>query len=333
MAHPMKNSTPAVQSLDKSVLCGKRAPRLRQVRRFHEAIPEYMARITERTGLPPEPFVSLCCHRWVERWSRTTLAGLRTKDLQSYFSALVDHGSSPRDLRKEKALLVSFYRWAQRHGWVSASPMTKLGQTRTPPTPYPIAWTSVEQRRLLEACRGSTPARKPWGALRSGAPPAYLYPLVLICMRTGLRLRHLVHLRWCHVDLVTGRLTVPAHEAKNGYEIDVPLDGDCCEALDQLLRQNQKPLLLPRRIFEPADLPLSGERPEEHAALQAFHRARKIARVREGDFGSVRLTFAGNCARAGVPVSYPLRVGDWDDPELLRKLYQEMGARRARRTA
>jgi len=329
MTQRITTSNTAVQGLDKPAFSGKKTPLATPRHRFRDAVPDYVTLITGRTGLPPEPFVSSCCRRWVERWSQTTLGDLRHEDLQSYFSELVDRGRTARDIEKEKTLLVSFYRWAQRCGWVASSPMIKLGRTRTPPAHASVAWTCTEQRRLLQVCRQSTSARKPRGArsaaVRTDAVPPYLYPLVLLGMRTGLRLGHLLHLQWRHVDLVAGRLTVHAHEVMNGFEIDVPLDGDCCQALEELLGRAQTRLVLPRRVFDLANLPLWKERPEERAVLQAFRQARKRAEIREGDFSSVRLTFVGNCARAGVPISYPLRVGDWADPEILKKVYQELG--------
>jgi len=229
-------------------------------------------------------------------------------------------------MEKERALLVSFYRWAQRCGWVASSPMIKLGRTRPVPAQTPVAWTSAEQCRLLEVCRGSTVT----GKSRPDAAPPYLFPLVLLGMRTGLRLGHLLHLQWRHVNLVAGRLTVPGQEVKNGFEIDVPLDGDCCHAIAALLGRAQKRSLLPRRAFDLADLPLWKDRPEERIVLQAFRRARAKAEIREGDFSAVRMTFVGNCARAGVPITYPLRVGDWDDPAHVKKVYQELGPNRPR---
>ncbi len=298
---------------------------------FREAVPDYTVLLTERTRLPLEPFESACFARWGDRWAHRVVSSVKAEELQAYFAELAQRGHTSRDIEREKNVLKGFYRWASRSGWSDVDPTDGLERTRTMPDHPTITWTGAEQRRLLDACRGIFPQEnvlepRPRKLLLTSP---YLYPLVLVGLRSGLRLGHIINLEWRHVDLTAGRIVIPAREVKNGCEIDVPIDADMRAALKDMLRLAQTAPVMPRRVFDAAGLPLWKDRPDEHAVLHAFRRARKHARIPEGDFNSLRLSFAQNCARARVPMSHPLRVSDWDDPALVKKVYQENGCETA----
>ncbi len=193
-------------------------------------------------------------------------------------------------------------------GWTTVDPTNSLNHTHALSRRGATCWTSLEQRRLLDACR---------------QPPAYLRPLVLMGLRTGLRLGHLLNLQWRHVDLTRGRIQIPAEEVAAGCVLDLSIDIDTRGVLEQLLQMACKSGTPQRRVFDAVGLPLWNGRPEHHAVLAAFRTARRRAGLPEGNFDSLRLSFARNCAKACVPISYPLRIGDWDEPALVQKVYAE----------
>ncbi len=273
-----------------------------------DALRDFSVLLTGGTDQPLSLFDKACLHRWNKRWPACTLSSVTRQELQKYFNELTHRGASRSDILAEKSLLRSFYRWATRCGWTTVDPTSILDRTRALPRAKAIYWVSVEQRRLLDACRQS---------------PGYLRPLVLLGLRTGLRLGHLLNLEWRHVDLTQGRIVIPPDEVASGGIIAISMDIDTRGVLVQLIQKACLTGSLPRRVFDVAGLPIWNGRPEHHAVLSAFRTARRRAGIPEGDFDSLRLTFARNCAKACVPISYPLRIGDWDDPTLVQKVYEE----------
>ncbi|MBI4602460.1 MAG: site-specific integrase [Planctomycetes bacterium] len=313
----------------------RQARPIRQTR-FREAIPDYRTLLENATRLPLEVFPLSCFSRWGERWGLEPMSALGADNLQAYFRELALKGHELREIEKEKALLRAFYRWARRSGWTEDDPTEALERTRALPEHPLTTWTGPEQDRLLatawlpwrrslgEACAPEgrrREARAQAEPSKAWVPPLYLHPLVLMGLRCGLRLGHVLHLEWRHVDHEARRIRVPACEVKGGRDIDLPVDADVHAALSTLRRRGAALSPAPVRVLDPVGLPLWKGAPDEHAVLHAFRLARKQARIPEGDFNSLRLTFARNCARAGVPMSYVLRVSDWDDPSAVQEVY------------
>lgn len=313
MQHPTPIPSQRVQPRDKASASQKSA--LLEGPQFREALPEYRSLLLTQSGRILERATSTAFARWGDRWPHRSVGDMRTEELQGYFAELAQKGFSSREIEAEKSLLRSFYRWALRSGSIATDPTASFHRTRVPLSPPTITWTSGEQRRLLEAARRS--------------PAAYLHPLILIALRTGLRFGHVLYLEWRHVDFRTRRITIPASEVKHGQELAVPLDSDVFCELEALAikARGASPVIAPR-VLAAAGLPLWQGRPDVQAVLCAFRAVRKLSGIPEGDFNSLRLTFARNCASAGVPKEYPALVSDWDDKSLLEKVYAEVGGLR-----
>jgi integrase len=315
-------ASPRVKTLDSSTTPRNGPPRpTRRELRFREALPDFKALLWGQTNLPLDDFTLDAFARWCERWSMRTLSSVTPEELQAYFHELGLKGFPARDIDKEKSLLRALYRWAVRSGWSSEDPSNEVSKTRTLPLHPVLVWTSSEQERLLEVCRW------PWARHGVSAPgsvnaPLYLYPLTLISLRTGLRLGHVLNLEWRHVDLVARRIHIPAREVHNGRDIEVAMDADVYMVLRVLSDRARATRQSSQRVLEIVGLPLWKGRADEHAALHAFRLARRTARIPDGDFNSLQLTFASNCARAGVPLEYTLGVSDWDDPSLIETVYR-----------
>jgi len=257
--------------------------------------------------------------RWRDRWSGRSLSSIEREEIRAYVADLSQRGTSSRALERERWLLQSYFRWALSCGWIQSNPAAELDRPRPSARERAVVWTPSEQKRLLEACRGRP------------ATSRYLLPLVLTSLKTGLRLGHAANLEWRHIDLLRARVTIPAGETFCGREIQTSLDLDLQRCFGALLPLAGKSPLGRTRVFGAAGLPEWKDRADLHAVKAAFRLARHRAGIPHGGFDSLRLTFVHNCAMACVPIDYPFRVGDWDDPALVKRIYAQHEARRSSR--
>jgi integrase len=317
-----------------------------QQRRFREAVPEYRVLLSGAAQGSLDRFHDACLHRWSERWAMEYVRSITEENIRCYLAGLVQKGHPEREVRREKGLLQSFYRWACRCGWADQDPTLRLRSLPHLPTPRPTVWTGVEQRRLLEACSVNRPVSTKSGATgtegkvggagqhgndsqtASSFPPPYLYPLVLVGLRTGLRFGNLLNLEWRHVDFSNNRIVLSAAQVKTGRPVEVPLSVDACWVLRELLRRGQLMPRFPKRVFDAVNIPLWKGCPDGRQVQLDLRLARKRARLADGDFHSLRLSFLRNCARAGVPAQAAARFADWEDDEQLADIYRRNSAPR-----
>lgn len=290
-------------------------------RRLGESLPDFSQLLNASTGFALSPFNTACLSRWSARWAARPVSNISRQDIGEYFGELTRKGASAGDLARERNLILSFFRWAQRRGWVRANPTDGLQRTRPLVSGRAVIWNPQEQGRLLAAClRLPTPAEN---AEPQCLPPRYLYPLVLTALRTGLRLGHLLNLEWRHVDMRQGLIKIPANETSTGREIQTTLDRELQLSFREILHLACKSAYKSPRVFDAINLPNWKGRPDHHTVLSAFRLARQRAGITNGGFDSLRLTFAHNCAVACIPIGYPLRVGDWDESALVEQVYAE----------
>jgi integrase len=305
-------------------------------RRFREATPDYRTLLTGVAHDALDPFMSACLDRWTDRWSLLSLREVDTDEILNYFHELVQRGHTREELQRERSLLQTFFRWASRCGWADRNPVEAIRHLPQLPNGRPVAWTGVEQRRLLRATQLSTRLYRTSNHRRDKmqgpgsvpryftfSPPTYLYPLTLVALRTGLRLGNLLNLEWRHLDLKTGRILIPGSEVRTGRNLSIPLSVDVLGLLHQLCRQALALPKVPRRVFEAAGLPLRRGAPDARKVLYDFRQARKRAGILAGDFHSLRLSFVRNCAQAGVPIDAARRIADWDDEDQLEEIFRE----------
>lgn len=272
-----------------------------------------------------DSFQDGCLRRWAGRWGFRRLGSVSARDLADYLAELSRADRSPGEIDREKALLGSFYRWALRCGIARVDPTSALGEKRDGAPRRRLAWTAAEERRLLDACRGArwrdvpwtdaprrddprrddprrddprrdAPRRddpRLWSDHDGERPPSYLYPLVLLAVRTGLRPRDLVQIEWRHVDLVRRRLRLPPSDRRQGpsdrrqgQSGEVILDAECVCALESLLARATRSYLAPRGVFDAAGIPVVRGRPDERAIQEAIHGVQRRARVPLEDLGA-----------------------------------------------
>lgn len=310
--------------------------------RFREAVPDYL-HLIRLGGGPSVVETQKSLERWTSRWAWKRLEDLSPEDVQKLLRALAREGLSRQDREKEKTRLRLFYRWARRRGHATHCPLDEPGSSPQARPPDPVVWSIVEQRRLLDACRGrftvvprqaarAHRSRPPRRARTTGTPqplaaqtvPEYLHPLVFLGLRTGLRQDALLGLEWSHIHLYRRRLLILPRPGSHshGRPTDVPVSKDVLALLMNLYRHARRLQPVPPRVLDAVGLPLWNDEPHVREVLLAFRTVRRRAAVPEGDFHSLRLTFLWNCACAGIPRVAAARLCDWHEgDDLLDAVY------------
>lgn len=285
--------------------------------------------LTSPTRVPLDRQEGACFSRWLSRWMFSPVSSLTACDIANYLKSREQDGASQRDIAREERLLRSFFRWAHRRGICPADPTSKIDGPDAPESVL-VFWSEEEERRLLDVCRGEfPPGAQVLDAIRRPVmPPPYMHALVLVCLRTGLRINHLLALEWGQVDLARGTLTVPAQQTLNRRDIVVRLDDDSKQAIASILRKAKDSVVLPRRVFEAAGLPLWNGRPDELTVSNALSRLERVAQLPEGGFDALRLTHARRAASGGVPLAKSIEAGDWEDGTAVQRVYASVEARR-----
>jgi len=280
---------------------------------LRHAIDEYRTFSMAADPLGVDAFTSDCLNRWTTRWGSSRLHGLRADVLHQYFGELCRSGSSAPDISREKGLLASFCRWTERR-YSGGDAATSHGCSLT-------IWNAVEQRRLLDSCRGLE---------RGSQDPSsgYLYALVLLGLKTGLRFQDLLRLEWRHVKGAFDRIHLPADEAWTRRALEIPLQRDAGSLLAALQRRST-PASRASGILAAMGVPLLGSKPDLRRIREDFAEARARAGIRAGDLESLRLTFIRNCASAGIPMADAARLSDCRNRGLLARIYSP--AEKARR--
>jgi integrase len=158
--------------------------------------------------------------------------------------------------------------------------------------------------------------------------------LTLLGLHTGLRLGDLLHLDSQHVDLDAGAIRIPAMETRSGRDVEERTSPECRKILDEAVAlektdddENEAAAGgRSGRILDAYDLPTVDGLPNLAKIEESFRRACIRARVPIGGLDSLRRTFAGNCARVGVPFHTACRLVDWDDLNIVVRVYNEPDA-------
>ena len=272
---------------------------------LRHAIDEYRAFSLAGDPGSVDAFTADCLARWTARWGSNRLHSLGPDLFRRYFGDLCRRGYSPPQITREKSLIAAFCRWAEKRysgGDVAASQSGAI-----------TAWNAAEQRRLLHACRG----------LDGGPhdpPPAYLYPLVLFALKTGLRFQDLLQLEWGHLEGALERIRLPAAKTWSGRTLEIPLQRDARSLLVTLERR-AAPSSTRAEIVAAMGAPFHGGKPDTGRIHKDFEAARVRAGIRAGNIDSLRLTFIRNCASARIPMTEAARLSDCRNRQVLVRVY------------
>ena len=176
----------------------------------------------------------------------------------------------PATVNRELAVLSRMFSLARENGYVSDNPVSLIRKLREDNKRVRYLTEEEEERLMLELT-----GRYAW-----------MSPLVVVALNTGLRLGELIGLEKKHVDLQ--RAIVNLKGTKSGRDEAVPLNKEAVRLLADLCLIAQG-----ERIFD------VGKRGRT-AVTQAFHRATIRAGIEDFHFHDLRHTFATRLADAGT---------------------------------
>ncbi len=168
-------------------------------------------------------------------------------------------------------------------GWLDDTPMRKVAKPREPRGR--VRFLSDDERgRLLRACESST--------------SAYLYPIVVLALSTGMRRGEIMNLTWDRVDIQRRLVILRADDTKTGEARAVPIVGLAHDILSQIAQERTGKDTL---VF-PAP-PVSGQ-PERPLDIQsAWMRALRVAEIEDFRFHDLRHSAASYLAMNGASLA------------------------------
>lgn len=180
------------------------------------------------------------------------------------------------------ALSVCFTHAVKEWGWIDDTPMRKV--TKPTESRGRVRFLSDAERvRLLKACKESS--------------NAYLYPVVVLALSTGMRSGEIMGLTWDVVDLNRGRAIL--HETKNGERRAVAITGHALEVVKEMgkVRRIDSNLLFPSREIAP-------QKPQKPMDLRApWLAALKVADIQDFKFHDLRHSAASYLAMNGASLA------------------------------
>lgn len=162
-------------------------------------------------------------------------------------------------------------------GWLEDSPIRKVKKPKEPRGRVRFL-DDNERGRLLAACRVSS--------------NAYLYPVVILALSTGMRQGEIMSLKWQHVDLAQGFLIL--HETKNDERRRVSIVGHAREVVSghAKVRRLDSELLFP------------GKNPNTPMGIRfAWLAALKKAQIQDFRFHDLRHSAASYLAMNGASLA------------------------------
>lgn len=172
-----------------------------------------------------------------------------------------------------KVLSVAVKEW----GWLDENPTQKVSKEKENKSRE--RFLSIDEKdRLLEACKASK--------------NAYLYPIVLMALLTGMRYGEIVNLKW--VDINFNQQSATLQETKNGDRRVVPLPDLIIDTLKKLPAYGSKPQEV---IFQC----LRGSHAKNPVTIRkSFLRALRVAGIENFRFHDLRHTAASYLAMGGA---------------------------------
>lgn len=183
---------------------------------------------------------------------------------------------SPSTVRKDMAVLGTFFKKAVEWDVIEASPAVGL---QKPPEPKPrTRYLTIEE----------------WGGLQEAAPP-WLRSMLTLAVATGLRLKEITKLRWEDVDRQAQIIHV-AMDTKTGTRA-IPVNRTAAGVLDGLVRHLRNPYVFVDQEGNHYDNELRRNR-----ITRWTTKVMRSAGIDGATFHTLRHTAASFMVQAGVPL-------------------------------
>ena len=168
-------------------------------------------------------------------------------------------------------------------GWLDDTPMQKVSKPHG--SRGRVRFLSDDEReRLLDAC--------------SRSESAYLYPIVVLALSTGMRRSEILNLTWDRVDLQRRMVTLRPEDTKTRETRGVPLVGRALETLRELSKERR----IDTQLVFPA--PFSdGRSPKPIDIESAWRTALRRAGITDFRFHDLRHSAASYLAMSGATLA------------------------------
>ena len=137
--------------------------------------------------------------------------------------------------------------------------------------------------------------------------PEHLAPMVRFSLETGLRQANVTGLRWAQVDLVRKCAWIHADQAKARKPIPVPLSAEAVEVVREQIGKHLEFVFTYRG------------KPVTQVNTKAWHRALKVAGIKDFRWHDLRHTWASWHVQAGTPLYVLQELGGWESPEMVQR--------------
>jgi integrase len=187
-----------------------------------------------------------------------------------------DDGIQKTTINRDIAALKASFSVAVKEGLLAANPLAKMTPMKIDKEPATRALTDDEERRIMDAI---------------GMSPAYLKPMVVVSLYTGLRQGELFSLQWDDVDLAAGMLTVRGFNAKSKQTRYVNLNETALRALREW-KSSDTGLVFPGKTGG-----------QTNNVKRSFASLLKRADVHSFRWHDMRHSFASKLVQAGVDLN------------------------------
>lgn len=164
------------------------------------------------------------------------------RHVEGLFSKLQKERKLQRStLKRYLAMLRCFFRWARERRYADEDPTRTLKYSKARPTVQKTVLDDEDARKLLKACKrtsGGGPGNHHRIPLSAGGTLDYLWLAVLIALKTGLRRKNVLGLRWDQVDLGKGTISIPDDQMKSRNPLSIPIADELLHVLRGISRQN-----------------------------------------------------------------------------------------------
>jgi integrase len=210
-------------------------------------------------------------------------------------------------VNRELSMLRRVLNVAVRNGWLLRSPIIGSKSLIAPgdEKPRQRILTREEERRLLDACI---------------AQRAYLRPIIIMAIDTGMRRGEILKLKWADVDFSSHIIMVCAFNTKTMRERQVAMTERIKFELQWLYDEVPK---------EPGDLVfgITG------SIKKAFNTATRKAKIHDLHFHDLRSTAATRMVQGNIPLPEVGRVLGHTQPQTTYRFYVNANVETARRAA
>lgn len=263
------------------------------------------------------------------------LSGVSLRLLERYFA---DRKVSSRTRNIERTVLRGLFRWSRKHRHIAHDPTEDLPKWKEPRHEVRML-SREEESRLLDACRneytvsgikGKRNVKSRTGGVTADAaeawsqtfyPPAWLHPLVLIALRTALRLGSIVRLEWRHVNLETEEIHIAAGETKNRATVSIPMHPEIVDLVKRLrpkIAANDERKILSLRVLGK----VASEPPLRRTVARVFAGAVARAKINPPiTFHGLRKVAATRMLQGGADLKTVMAIGGWTDAATPLRLY------------